>query len=84
LGTFPTPSERREKLGEKLGHPELWVKRDDLSSDKMGGNKVREMEFLLAVMFHQGKKVAVSPGALGSNQIMASAVIAPGMNRIAV
>jgi 1-aminocyclopropane-1-carboxylate deaminase/D-cysteine desulfhydrase-like pyridoxal-dependent ACC family enzyme len=74
LGTFPTPVERMEKLGERLGHPELWVKRDDLSSDKMGGNKVRVMEFLLAEMKRQGKKVAISPGALGSNQIMASAI----------
>ena len=74
LGTFPTPVERMGKLGEKLGHPNLWVKRDDLSADKMGGNKVRVMEHLLADMKRKGKKVAISPGALGSNQIMASAI----------
>lgn len=74
LGTFPTPVQRMDKLGERLEHPGLWVKRDDLSSDKMGGNKVRVMEFLLARMKAQGKTVAISPGALGSNQIMASAI----------
>lgn len=74
LGTFPTPVQKMERLGERLGHPALWVKRDDLSSDKMGGNKVRVMEFLLARMKAQGKAVAISPGALGSNQIMASAI----------
>ncbi len=74
LGDFPTPIERLEKLGEKLDHPSLWVKRDDLSSNKMGGNKVRVMEFLLAKALAQDKKTAISTGALGSNQIMASAI----------
>jgi len=74
LGTFPTPVERLTQLGEKLEYPDLWVKRDDLSSDKMGGNKVRVMEFLLAEAKAQGKTRAISPGALGSNQIMASAI----------
>jgi len=74
LGSFPTPVERMSKLGDHLGHDGLWVKRDDLSSEKMGGNKVRIMEFLLARMKAAGKEVAISPGALGSNQIMASAI----------
>lgn len=74
MGTFPTAVQRMDKLGEKCGHPDLWVKRDDLSSDIMGGNKVRVMEFLLAKMKAEGKKVAISPGALGSNQILASAI----------
>ncbi|MFO8058198.1 MAG: pyridoxal-phosphate dependent enzyme [bacterium] len=74
LGTTPTPVERMESLGQKLGCPSLWVKRDDLSSDKMGGNKVRIMEFLLARMKADRKTVAISPGPLGSNQIMASAI----------
>ncbi len=74
LGTFPTPVEKLSGLGASLGYPELWVKRDDLSSLKMGGNKVRVMEFLLAQMKAQGKTVALSPGALGSNQILASAI----------
>ncbi|HUT53120.1 MAG TPA: pyridoxal-phosphate dependent enzyme [bacterium] len=74
LGTFPTPVQRLDRLGGMLGHHKLWIKRDDLSSDQMGGNKVRVMEFLLAQMRAQGKQVAISPGALGSNQILASAI----------
>jgi len=74
LGNLPTPVERMSKLGDSLGYPSLWVKRDDLSSTKMGGNKVRIMEFLLAAMKASGKKVAISPGALGSNQIMSSGI----------
>jgi len=74
LGNYPTPVERMRRLGEILGYSGLWVKRDDLSSEKMGGNKVRVMEFLLGEMNAKGKRVAISPGALGSNQILASAI----------
>jgi 1-aminocyclopropane-1-carboxylate deaminase/D-cysteine desulfhydrase-like pyridoxal-dependent ACC family enzyme len=74
LGDFPTAVQKMEKLGEIINCNDLWVKRDDLSSPKMGGNKVRIMEFLLAQMKATGKKVAISPGALGSNQILASAI----------
>jgi len=74
MGTFPTPIQKMEMLGSMLGHNSLWVKRDDLSSDKMGGNKVRVMEFLLADAVRKGKRKAISPGALGSNQILASAI----------
>ncbi len=74
MGSYPTTVEKMTKLGEKLGYPSLWVKRDDLSSTKLGGNKVRIMEFLLAAMKASGKTVAISPGALGSNQILASGI----------
>ena len=74
LGDFPTPVQKLEKLGAAVGHDGLWVKRDDLDSKVMGGNKVRVMEFLLADALSKNKRVAVSPGALGSNQVMASAV----------
>ena len=74
MGTYPTPVEKMSKLGKMLGYPNLWVKRDDLSSQKMGGNKVRVMEFLLAEMKASGKTIAISPGALGSNQILASGI----------
>lgn len=74
LGDLPTPVERLSRLGDRLGCSSLWVKRDDLSSEKMGGNKVRVMEFLLGRMKAEEKTVAISPGALGSNQILASAI----------
>jgi 1-aminocyclopropane-1-carboxylate deaminase/D-cysteine desulfhydrase-like pyridoxal-dependent ACC family enzyme len=80
MGTFPTPVEKMSGLEEKTGHSNLWIKRDDLSSDKMGGNKVRIMEFLLALAKAQGKERVVSSGALGSNQIMASAIYAKDLD----
>ena len=56
LGNLPTPVERLNKLGAQLGYPSLWIKRDDLSSTKMGGNKVRIMEFLLAADEGRGQE----------------------------
>jgi D-cysteine desulfhydrase len=69
LGEYPTPV-------ESLRFPELasplWVKRDDLASSAVGGNKVRALEYLLA---------SVAPGDLlltgggeGSTHVLATAV----------
>src|ERR1044072_751933 len=44
LGRFPTPVERLEGFRDV---DSLWVKHEDLSSDTLGGNKVRSLEFLL-------------------------------------
>ena len=44
LGDYPTPVQRLEGLG----HDNLWIKREDLSSPLYGGNKVRKLEFVLA------------------------------------
>ena len=43
LGRFPTPVVNRLR---DLS-PTLWIKRDDLCGNPMGGNKVRALEFLL-------------------------------------
>jgi L-cysteate sulfo-lyase len=47
IGTFPTPLERMPTLGEKLGGLELFVKREDLTGLAFGGNKVRQLDYLL-------------------------------------
>ena len=48
LGNFPTPVEKLNKLGKKIGVENFYIKRDDLSSNIYGGNKIRKLEFLLA------------------------------------
>ena len=42
LGRFPTPVVAAPAIA-----PTLWIKRDDLCADPVGGNKVRALEFLL-------------------------------------
>ena len=51
--------------------PNLWIKRDDLCADPIGGNKVRALEFLLAGL-HEGDRV-VTVGSAGSTHALAVA-----------
>jgi 1-aminocyclopropane-1-carboxylate deaminase/D-cysteine desulfhydrase-like pyridoxal-dependent ACC family enzyme len=48
LASLPTPVEPWTELARQLGVRSLFVKRDDLSGEAYGGNKVRKLEFLLA------------------------------------
>ena len=67
LGSFPTPVER---VATPAG--ELWLKRDDLSGQTLGGNKVRALEFLLAGAGPGDEVLTV--GARGSTHALATAV----------
>jgi D-cysteine desulfhydrase len=53
-----------------------WVKRDDLSGETYGGNKVRKLEFLLADAERKGSTRIVTAGAFGSHHALATTVYA--------
>jgi 1-aminocyclopropane-1-carboxylate deaminase/D-cysteine desulfhydrase-like pyridoxal-dependent ACC family enzyme len=72
LGNYPTPVKRLQNLGRRLNHDELWLKRDDITSDIYGGNKVRKLEFWLARAKAEGKKRVLTLGAIGSNHALAT------------
>ena len=74
LGNFPTPIERMKKLGEQEGITNLYVKRDDLSSNIYGGNKVRKLEFLLACAKARRHRALLTFGAAGSNHLLACVI----------
>lgn len=69
LGKYPTPTESLESVASAL-----WIKRDDLAGDPMGGNKVRALEFLLADVGAGDRVVTV--GAAGSTHALAVATYA--------
>lgn len=76
LGNFPTPIHPIKLPGtEDLG-AELFVKRDDLSSFDLSGNKVRKLEFLLAEAktSPQNYDCVITVGGLQSNHARATAV----------
>jgi D-cysteine desulfhydrase family pyridoxal phosphate-dependent enzyme len=73
FGDYPTPLQRLDRLSERLGEPELWVKRDDGLGPGMGGNKTRKLEFLLAKALQQGKDKVVTYGGLQSNHVRITA-----------
>ena len=50
----------------------LFVKRDDRSSTRFGGNKVRKFEYLLADAERLGAQTLVTIGGIGSNQCLAA------------
>jgi 1-aminocyclopropane-1-carboxylate deaminase/D-cysteine desulfhydrase-like pyridoxal-dependent ACC family enzyme len=74
LGEFPTPIQKLEKLGEAEGFRNLYVKRDDRSSTKYGGNKVRKLEWVLADARGKGRKTLLTVGGSGSNQVLATTI----------
>lgn len=66
LGRFPSPVER-----VALDGAELWLKRDDLNAEALGGNKVRALEFLLGGV-GPGDTV-LTLGGEGSTHVLATA-----------
>jgi len=74
LGLFPTPVEELLALSKQLGRQGLYVKRDDLSGNPYGGNKVRKLEFILGDVMHKGIQTVVTSGAAGSNHALATAI----------
>ena len=53
----------------------LWVQRDDLTSSRYGGNKVRKLEFILPVAARRGGPI-VTAGGTGSHHLLATAIYA--------
>ncbi len=74
LGVYPTPITR---LPDALGPGrDLWVKRDDLTSPRYGGNKVRKLERVLDVALRANARRIVTVGAAGSHHVLATAIYA--------
>jgi D-cysteine desulfhydrase len=67
LGRFPSPVQHVALPGGAG----LWLKRDDLDADELGGNKVRALEFLLGGV-GPGDTV-VTLGGEGSTHVLATA-----------
>ncbi|MBE9540482.1 MAG: pyridoxal-phosphate dependent enzyme [Proteobacteria bacterium] len=75
LANLPTPVQpfnTPETSATPLSN--LWIKRDDKSSDLYGGNKVRKLEFVLAEVIQQGKTKLLTFGAIGTNHGVATAL----------
>lgn len=79
LGSFPTEVGRLANLERRLGLGSLWIKRDDLSGELHGGNKVRKLEYLLAGFPGDRGRRAIAYGPLSSNWTLAFAVYAKSL-----
>jgi D-cysteine desulfhydrase len=76
LALLPTPVEPWSNLGRETSVGALYVKRDDISGEAYGGNKVRKLEFLLARARARGAQSVLTFGAAGSNHALATAIYA--------
>ncbi len=76
LACLPTPVHRLPNLERRLGGPELWIKRDDLTGLGGGGNKVRKLELLVADAQAQEAETLITTGAVQSNHARQTAAAA--------
>jgi len=78
LGRFPTPIHGFKIPNMKEFGLDCYIKRDDLSSFDLSGNKVRKLEFLLAEAKNSDKNYdcVITIGGLQSNHARATAVAA--------
>ena len=76
LARVPTAVHRLAALERAAGTGELWVKRDDRTGDRYGGNKVRKLEWVLADALGRGHRAVLTTGALGSNHALATTIYA--------
>lgn len=90
LATLPTPLYDAIRLREALGGParcpRILIKRDDLTSLGLGGNKARKLEYLVADAKAEGATTLVTTGAVQSNhaRMTAAAACVAGMRCVLV
>jgi D-cysteine desulfhydrase len=70
LCDLPTPIRKLEQFERTIHHPEIYIKRDDLSGKLFGGNKVRTLEFLLASANNQYENIVI--GLPGTSMALAA------------
>lgn len=73
LARHGTPLEEIE-LETPAGRRTILVKRDDLTGEPYGGNKVRKLEFILSAARRRGSTRLVTAGAAGSHHALATAL----------
>lgn len=76
LANLPTKIEKLERLSEKLGGPQIYIKRDDQTGTEISGNKVRKLEFAVKEAMDQGCDLLITCGGIQSNHARATAAVA--------
>ncbi len=71
LGCAVTPVETVH-VETATGRRTILVKRDDLTAEPYGGNKVRKLEFILADAAQRGAQRLITAGAAGSHHALAT------------
>ena len=67
LAQFPTPMDHAPRLAAALGLSDLHIKREDQSGYALGGNKLRQLDFILAQALAEGADTLVATAGSQSN-----------------
>ncbi len=87
LSLLPTPLEAVPQLGREIGVESLYLKRDDLTGLAFGGNKIRELDFIIGEAVRQGCDTFIAGGGVAhSNHARqcAAAAVRAGLRPILV
>jgi len=76
LAEFPTPIHYLASFSKACNGPAIFMKRDDITSLGMGGNKTRKLEFLIGEALSQEKDTLVTAGGIQSNHCRLTAAAA--------
>ncbi|WP_432662423.1 D-cysteine desulfhydrase family protein [Wukongibacter baidiensis] len=76
IANLPTRIEKLERLSQKLGGPDIFIKRDDQTGTEISGNKVRKLEFAVKEALDQGCDLLITCGGIQSNHARATAAVA--------
>lgn len=80
FAALPTALMELPRLARQLGAGSLYIKRDDLTGVGLGGNKSRELEFILAEARSQGCDILIAGG--GGEQSNHAVQCAAAANRV--
>lgn len=73
IGDWPTPILRADAFAKTVGLSSLYIKREDLSHPRCGGNKTRGLEFILGRARELGAECLVTFSSAGSHHIAKTA-----------
>lgn len=73
LSVHPTPVQLLVHVSNTVGHP-VWIKRDDRTHPRYGGNKIRKLTRILAQARTHDATDLITAGAIGSHHVLATAV----------
>ncbi|NQW21471.1 MAG: pyridoxal-phosphate dependent enzyme [Chloroflexi bacterium] len=76
MAHLPTPLEEMPRLTERLGGPNIWIKREDMTGLAYGGNKARHYEFEMPHVSEQGYDVMINVMDYHSNNARMTAAAA--------
>ncbi len=79
MGVFPTPFEPMPRLQKELGGPRLFVKRDDLTGVALGGNKIRQLDYILVEAKKKNADYVITTCGVQSNWSRQTAALAAKM-----